>query len=354
MRKTMEMDDKDDTVYYWLFSIMSIMTIDYCLYELITFSATNSDSARYLLSALVQSQAAILALVVSLTIIAIQHSASTYSIRTIAIFKKSLSFWGTILLYIVAIISELIVMKSIGNGYVPEPYFSLICIFGISVFAALIPYYLSTILLLQPATIIQIISENITYKNLKKIKEVNDEYDKTRPIIDIINNSLIRYDTATAISGIDALGSKVTSIMEIREENEKLNIVWINYLFLEFTIINKSALDKNNILVTFDIIETIRIIGITAADRKWTNIAKKAISSIENIGNEVLKRNEEWLEEKAITAIKDVGSKAASNGLEDVAKAAMYSIYKWGQNTDQRDNAINYMKIILKNRSKCV
>jgi len=46
------------------------------------------DIARYLLSALVQSLAAIIAIVVTLTLVAVQLTASAYSPRVIDIFKK--------------------------------------------------------------------------------------------------------------------------------------------------------------------------------------------------------------------------------------------------------------------------
>lgn len=50
---------------------------------------TDADSARYMLSALVQTQAAIVAIVITLTLIAVQLTASAYSPRVIDIFKKN-------------------------------------------------------------------------------------------------------------------------------------------------------------------------------------------------------------------------------------------------------------------------
>ena len=57
---------------------------------------TEATSARYMLSALVQAQAAIVAIVVSLTVIAVQLTASAYSPRVIDVFKsfkKNPDFW---------------------------------------------------------------------------------------------------------------------------------------------------------------------------------------------------------------------------------------------------------------------
>ena len=54
---------------------------------------TDANSARYMLSALVQSQAAIVAIVITLTLIAVQLTASAYSPRVIDIFKKNPDMW---------------------------------------------------------------------------------------------------------------------------------------------------------------------------------------------------------------------------------------------------------------------
>jgi len=317
----MEMDDKDDTVYYWLFSIMSIMTIDYCLYELITFSATNSDSARYLLSALVQSQAAILALVVSLTIIAIQHSASTYSIRTIAIFRKSLSFWGTILLYIGAIIFELIVLESIGNGYVPEPNFSLSCIVGISIFFILIPYSLSVLNLLEPSNIIKKFTNEI---NLMNIKQPGDKFDKIQPVVDIVIYSLNRSDTGTAIDALNELIDKIASIV-IKEKNCQESDEIINAIE-HLLLIHDIASEKDNSYVFIKILDCIKIIGIEAAKIEWEETAKMAITVIKQLGIEASEKQWNNTTEKAISAIECVSENASEKIRKDVTEVAISDI----------------------------
>ena len=50
------------------------------------FPSIDTDSARNMISALVQSEAAIMAIVVSLSLVAVQLAASVYSIRIIKIF----------------------------------------------------------------------------------------------------------------------------------------------------------------------------------------------------------------------------------------------------------------------------
>lgn len=74
---------------------------------------TNADSARYMLSALVQSEAAVIAIVITLSLVAVQLTASSYSTRVIDIFKKSFSLWIFVSTYIVAIIHGLWVLNVI-------------------------------------------------------------------------------------------------------------------------------------------------------------------------------------------------------------------------------------------------
>jgi uncharacterized membrane protein len=74
---------------------------------------TEPTSARYMLSALVQSQAAILAIVVSLTLIAVQLTASTYSPRVIRIFRENPDMWALLILYGLSIFYGLLVLKLI-------------------------------------------------------------------------------------------------------------------------------------------------------------------------------------------------------------------------------------------------
>ena len=74
---------------------------------------TDMDTARYLLSALVQSEAAILAIVVTLSLVAVQLTASSYSPRVIDIFRHSLGLWVLTLAYIFTMLYTLCVLKTI-------------------------------------------------------------------------------------------------------------------------------------------------------------------------------------------------------------------------------------------------
>ena len=80
-------------IFYFILSLISILFASAFLSYLGSVE-TDVDSARYMLSALIQSEAAIIAIVITLTLVAVQHTSSTYSTRVIDIFKtRNPDFW---------------------------------------------------------------------------------------------------------------------------------------------------------------------------------------------------------------------------------------------------------------------
>jgi uncharacterized membrane protein len=75
------------------------------------------DSARFVLTALIQSEATIIALVITLSLIVIQLTASSYSTRVIDIFKESPAIWVVLGSYILAIVYSLTVLKFMDTIY---------------------------------------------------------------------------------------------------------------------------------------------------------------------------------------------------------------------------------------------
>ncbi len=64
------------------------------VFSYFNFLHTDVDSARYMLSALVQGEAAIVALVVTLSLVAVQLAAQSYSARVIEMFRRTPDLWA--------------------------------------------------------------------------------------------------------------------------------------------------------------------------------------------------------------------------------------------------------------------
>jgi uncharacterized membrane protein len=79
------------TLYFALGAV--IIAAFHIFFSYSGFLHTDVDSARYMLSALVQSEAAIVALVVTLSLVAVQLAAQSYSARVIEVFRRTPDLW---------------------------------------------------------------------------------------------------------------------------------------------------------------------------------------------------------------------------------------------------------------------
>jgi len=102
--------------YLIIFFIIVFYFIIWNLYNIKHFEI-DDNSARYLLSALLQSQAAIIAIVITMTLVAVQFTASAYSPRVIDIFKHDVVMWRLLLLYGFSIFYGVFLLETIGGKY---------------------------------------------------------------------------------------------------------------------------------------------------------------------------------------------------------------------------------------------
>lgn len=180
----------------------------------------DDDSARYMLSALIQSEAAILAIVVSLSLVAIQHAAAAYSARVIDVFKnpkKNPYLWILVGIYLTSIIYGLAVLmllkdKEQTNNFIN--YSQVAYFLGILSFLALIPYILKTLDLLKSSSLINLLGEEITKNNiLKAIDEKSDDKNPILPIKNIVYSSWMKYDYETVQYGLNEIGKRTRQIL---------------------------------------------------------------------------------------------------------------------------------------------
>ncbi|KAF5415507.1 MAG: hypothetical protein C5S48_05625 [Candidatus Methanogaster sp.] len=136
----------------------------------------DDGSARYLLSALLQSQAAIIAIVVTMTLVAVQLTASAYSPRVIDIFRNDRVMWVLLVWYGLSMFFGVFILETIGSEYSNlNPWGITVslefCVFlaylmGIVAFAGLFWHVGNVINFLKPKNIIEKLSEDITQGNV--------------------------------------------------------------------------------------------------------------------------------------------------------------------------------------------
>jgi uncharacterized membrane protein len=102
-----------ERILVYSFLLFLVIFVGAVLFAKFNLFHTAADSARYMLSALVQSQAAIIAIVITLSLVAVQLTASTYSPRVIDIFKKNPDIWILLGFYGFSIFYGLFLLKLI-------------------------------------------------------------------------------------------------------------------------------------------------------------------------------------------------------------------------------------------------
>jgi hypothetical protein len=210
-------------VYFMYLAV--VVLVCFLLFNYFNLFHTEVSSARYLLSALVQSQAAIVAIVITLTLIAVQLTASAYSPRVIGIFKKNPDMWILLGCYGVSILYGLFILKLVvgadGDVVSQSAIWSLgpisisfeFCVslaywLGAFTFVLLFPYLLNIISLLKSENIIKRLAIEIT-----KDKILNPKEDPVQPVVDIIHGSIMKYDLETTRVGLKTVTDQVLKII---------------------------------------------------------------------------------------------------------------------------------------------
>jgi hypothetical protein len=280
MRKNKETLTKDwINIKFILYSLLFFTLILIALIvSLFQIGNSNADSARYMISALIQSEAAILAIVITLTLVVVQQSASSFSPRVIEIFKnikKNPDFYFIIVIYVGVILYSTLVLKIIDENLTNEKinlvintteilgheisitqdnyYFSLQTHIWLTYFLAtyafisLFLYILHTLNLLKTSTIIRMLSEDINedsllasigykFENHNTLEFIifwpfivvnrfyyyfskgNIRFDKDEdpilPLMDIIRGSILRYDYETIRNCLKAIEYRLLPLIE--------------------------------------------------------------------------------------------------------------------------------------------
>jgi hypothetical protein len=314
---------------------------------------TEANSARYMLSALVQSQAAIVAIVITLTLIAVQLTASAYSPRVVDIFiKKQPHMWILLGLYAISIFYGLIVLKLLEKttgSYECQcgfwSYFSIssqiecrisfAVLLGVFTFSALGPYIWCITNLLKPESIIKQLALKITSKNISNQKE---EKDPIQPITDIISRSIMNHDFETRRMGLEILTGRIMKYVVLNDE--EINPKRFYKHLQELAKLAVSVADEESIK---SVITKLKEFGEFTAKNKLEKATEQAVEALEAVGKAAAKRDFGGATEQAAEALEAVGKaavvevkdsigigEAAVNKGKKLKVAALYAVVSLG------------------------
>jgi len=308
-------------VYFTCLAVVFLLCcILFCYFNLFH---TDVNSARYMLSALVQSQAAIVAIVITLTLIAVQLTASAYSPRVIDIFKRNPDMWLLLGCYGVSIFYGFIVLKLVegteGEVVSQSAIWSLgpisisfeCCVslaywLGAFTFVALFPYMRNVIGLLKSENIIKRLATELT-----KDKILNSKEDPIQPIMDVIHGSIMKYDLETTRVGLKAVTDQ---IIEIISSSDEKKILWRFCGHLER--VSRLAISRGDMESTIKVIENFGKFGESTAEKGLENSAGKAAWSLEKIGRAAAEKGLEDATRLVAWSLEKIERAAAEKGLE--------------------------------------
>lgn len=280
---------------------------------------TDSDSAQYMLSALVQSEAAIIAVVVTLSLVAVQLAASSYSPKIIKIFISNYNIWFILTIYSISIIYGLAVLRLVDseNINISNIEWSISVAFSLGIYnlAVLFPYIKNILYLIDPSKIIDIMSEEITESNVFSIKYPGDNNDRLQDIIYIIISSLMRYDVPTIDYGLNAIEYRIKHIFSnynpTKDEEERFARIIFDHLYN----VAELAINRHDVSAALVITLCIERIGLYSLSIKRKDLLFMAIDSLENVGLLAVSKELSNTTSISSAALKDIAKNASDEGL---------------------------------------
>ncbi len=319
----------------------------------------NSDSVRYILSALIQSQAAVISIVVTLTLVAVQWTASTYSPRVVEVFKRHPNMWLLLFSYIVSITFSVVLLSSITGdvSYFLQRFSVFFAMYlGIFLFIALFPYILNTMNLLNAE---KIIVRLLGYINVSEIRTKKDSF---QAFYDIIYGAIRNYDMSTMSKGLVLGCEKFEEIYnELKESDEEITIsFWFiddikccGLLLVEkekfvFEIIyqlnahGRLAIKHNDMKYLNHVNLALQAIGVAATEKKYPSVVKYVMTNLEELAQMVLEeggeiRNNSQSIPNFTASISLIGQTAVRSDMDYSVHFAIYKISKfWGEYEKKR------------------
>ena len=343
-------------IYFGFFAVLIVVS-SVILYKLTpAFAYAQIDSVKFFLSALVQSEATVIAIVITLSLVVIQLTASTYSTRVIDIFKESPVIWIIVGTYITAIAYGMTLLKfidviaanSISNFEVSVWISYLLSIFA---YGALIPYILGALDIMKSSTVLNRFAERITTENilsgiseyekivgnnatslnysylysdiLKPVIEV--DADPIQPIIDIIHSSMMKYDYGTVRYGLKVLENYMVDILENNEFSKDEGVI-TKHILTHLERVGKLAASREDEDSVEEVLTVIFMVGKIAVEHEIENVTGEAVNSIKNIGKSAIKREMKDVELIITDLISEIGRISARKKLDFATSVTVNSL----------------------------
>ncbi len=284
------------TLIFYIVFYAVVITPAYLVFYKFNLFYTDINSALYMLNTLIESLASVLAIVVTLSLVAAQL-ASSASTRVLVIFRKSPDLWILITVYIIAIIYGLSVLSIIDPQRISQLQWHLSFIYFISVFAfaALIPYIWDILLLMNPENVIKKLGKEITKDAiLDSIEKDSEDFEYSsgpiQPLIDMMNNAQTQYQVGIFRIGLETLEKGILKILgDGLDEMEECEIS--NYLFIDhLDRVARISIREKNEVSSSELVKSLYRIGKFAIKADQKSIFGNSITLIRYMGQTASKK----------------------------------------------------------------
>ena len=316
-------------IYLLLFIAILVIFLMIIFYQfgVSIFSSASLDSSRYLLSAMAQALAAILAIVVGFSFVAFQLSAKFGSPRVFDLFLKDKTFWWLLIIYGFSILYDLVLLRMLTE----ETIEFLVTWINISVFLSfvsftfLFPYAFKTIDQLKPERIIQGIIK-IKNDDVESIKR-----DTILPIVDILNKALRANDPHTLKVGLEALEKlNIDRFDSSIDSKDKLEIT--KYYIGKISRLAEIALIENDEPAVIEITESLERIGLKAIESRWSEVPGDEIARLKSdrmysggVGKPGKTDNYDKIAKEINEVLRDIGKRAIEREWDRATKSILHA-----------------------------
>jgi len=254
-----------------------------------------------LFSLIVQILSSVFAIIITVSLVAIQLTAQNYSSKLIRIYTNSFHFKFMVLLYCIAIIFNIYVLFNIENIKEVWIYFSILL--SILAIVELIPFIFEINRNLDPKTIVNHLVKNLKrYKIQEKYVDFEPYDSFFQPIEDIITRSIINFDYQTAKFGIRIFMQNFLNRITSEDFKNQLNnkdpiIDHLKPYFVLLWNVSNNAKKSDAIEIIKYIFNTIFDVVNELPDDNYLPVYDDLIEIIENVRYQSEKRfdNDEYI-----------------------------------------------------------
>lgn len=258
------------------------------------FTLANDDleNARSILEGVgVEGLSAIFAIVISLTLMAVQFASQQYTHRIMDLHVKSLTFWSVIVVYLGSLLYNVFLLGRL-EAPVESKYIEVSMLLTALCFLMLIPFFFITMVRLRPETVVDNLLAKMDTAYLNSIQDlmqegetrIAGELDKMLPITEIIEKSVGNGDRGTVRFGLGEIYQ--CYMANLTKENE----AYVSPYFLGHILgIGREAIIEADDDTVVQVLEIFGEVGTHTIAQNMNLTTKIALEYLDIIGFKGLK-----------------------------------------------------------------